>query len=267
MDGLLQDVRYALRTLRKTPAFLTITVLTLALGIGANLAIFTVVNTVLLQPLPFREPDRLVRVFDDMRGAGAKNVGMSVPELLDVQNAGVFEQISAIVPVSTALSGGDRVERIQLLGTSPNYFELLGAKPALGRIYTQSEWVPGFLDGVVISNGLWQRQFGSDPNVIGRRVRVDEDAYTIVGVMPPEFRHPGNTLGGDVDIWAATGWVGDPFPSPPQRARRSLPGALGRLETGHHARADAAAARCARDFIAADIPHRLSAAAGLVAPC
>src|SRR5579862_4124114 len=135
MDGLLQDVRYAVRTLKKSPAFVTITVLTLALGIGANLAIFAVVNAVLLQPLPFHEPDRLVRVFDDLGGAGAKNVGMSVPELQDVQRSGVFEQISALFPGSTALSGGDRVERIELLGTSPNYFELLGAAPALGRIY------------------------------------------------------------------------------------------------------------------------------------
>ncbi len=232
MDGLLQDLRYALRTLRKSPAFLTITVLTLALGIGANLAIFAVVNAVLLQPLPFREPERIVRVFDDMRGAGARDVGMSVPELQDLENSGVFEQISVLFPGSTALSGGDRVERIELLGTSPSYFELLGATPALGRIYTQSEWVPGFLDGVVISDGLWKRQFGSDPHIIGRRVRVDEDAYTVVGVMTPGFRHPGNTLGGDVDIWAATGFAGDPFPSPPQRGRRFLPGALGRLKPG-----------------------------------
>ena len=134
MDGLLQDLRYALRTLRKSPAFLTITVLTLALGIGANLAIFTVVNAVLLQPLPFREPERIVRVFDDLRGAGAKNVGMSVPELYDLsERSGVFEQISATFPSSGGLSGGDRVERIELIGTSPNYFELLGARPALGR--------------------------------------------------------------------------------------------------------------------------------------
>ena len=232
MDGLLQDFRYALRTLGKSPGFVAITVLTLALGIGANLAIFAVVNAVLLQPLPFHDPDRIVRVFDDMRGAGARDVGMSVPELQDLERSGVFEQISVLFPGSTALSGGDRVERIELLGTSPNYFELLGATPALGRIYTQSEWVPGFLDGVVISDGLWKRQFGSDPHIIGRRVRVDEDGYTIVGVMPPGFRHPGNTLGGDVDIWAATGFSGDPFPSPPQRGRRFLPGALGRLKPG-----------------------------------
>jgi len=233
MDGLLQDLRYALRTLRKSPAFVTITVLTLALGIGANLAIFTIVNAVLLQPLPFREPDRIVRVFDDLRTAGAKNVGMSVPELYDLdERSGVFEQISAIFPSSGALSGDDKVERILLIGTSPNYFELLGAKPALGRTYTQAEWVPGFLDGVVISDGLWKRQFGSDPHIIGRRVRVDEDPYTIIGVMPPDFRHPANTDFGEIEMWTAAGFTGDPWASPPQRGVRSFPGALGRLKPG-----------------------------------
>jgi predicted permease len=233
MGGLLQDVRYALRSLRKSPAFVTITVLTLALGIGANLAIFTVVNAVLLQSLPFREPERLVRVFDDLGRAGAKNVGMSVPELYDLaERSGVFEQISAIYPSSGALSADDRVERILLIGTSPNYFELLGATPALGRIYTQSEWVPGFLDGVVISDGLWKRQFGSDPHIIGRRVRADEDPYTIIGVMPPDFRHPANTEFGEIEMWTAAGFTGDPWPSPPQRGARSLPGALGRLKPG-----------------------------------
>ncbi len=233
MDGFLQDVRYALRTLRNSPAFVTITVLTLALGIGANLAILAVVNAVLLHPLPFREPERLVRVFDDLKRAGAKNVGMSVPELYDLaERAGVFEQVSAIFPSSGALSGDDRVERILLIGTSPNYFELLGATPALGRTYTQSEWVPGFLDGIVISDALWRRQFGSDPHIIGRRVRVDEDPYTIIGVMPPDFRHPANTDFGDIEMWTAAGFTGDPWPSPPQRAARSLPGALGRLKSG-----------------------------------
>jgi putative ABC transport system permease protein len=112
MDALLQDVRYALRTLRHSRAFLTITVLTLALGIGANLAIFAVVNAVLLQPLPFPEPDRLVRVFDDLGGAGARNAGMSVPELQDLQRSGIFEQVTALYASSSALSGGDKVERI-----------------------------------------------------------------------------------------------------------------------------------------------------------
>jgi len=232
MDGLLQDLRYAVRTLRKSPAFVTISVLTLALGIGANLAIFTVVNAVVLRPLPFPEPDRIVRVYDDLDRAGAKDVGMSVPELQDLEGSGVFEHISVVFPVSAGLSGGDRVERIAALGTSPSYFDVLGATPELGRTYTQAEWVPGFLDGTVISDGLWKRQFGSDPHIIGRQIRVDEDAYTIIGVMPPDFRHPGKTEGGDVDIWFATGFAGDPFPSPPQRGRRFLPGALARLKPG-----------------------------------
>src|SRR5438045_4248982 len=127
MDGLLQNLRYALRTLRKSPAFATITVLTLALGIGANLAIFAVVNAVLLQPLPFREPERIVRVFDDLRGAGAKNVGMSVPELYDLsERSGVFEQISALFPSSGGLWSGGRVERVELVGTSAKYFGVIG---------------------------------------------------------------------------------------------------------------------------------------------
>jgi predicted permease len=231
MGDLIQDLRYAWRVLSKSPV-LTIAVVTQALGIGANVAIFTLVNSVVLQPLPFREPDRLVRIFDDLGGRGAKNVGISVPELEDLRDrSGVFEQVSAIFPISTALSGGDRVERIELLGTHPSYFEILGAKAALGRVYSQADWVPGFVDGVVISDGLWKREFGSDPRVIGRRIRVDEDGYTIIGVMPPDFRHPGETFAGeDVDLWAAAGFRGDPFPAVPIRARRYLPGAMGRLK-------------------------------------
>jgi predicted permease len=254
MSLVIQDLRYAVRTLSMSPAFLAGAVLTLALGIGANVAIFTLVNAVLLRPLPFREPARLVRVFDDLSGAGAKDVGMSVPELEDLrERSGVFEQIGAIFPVSTALSGGDRVERIEMLGTSPNYFETLGATAALGRVYGQSDWVPGFVDGVVISDGLWKRQFGGDPHVIGRRIRVDEDGYTIIGVMPPEFRHPGQTLNGDVEFWAATGFVAAPFPAPPIRGFRFIPGAMGRLKPGltleqAQQRLDAMAARLQQSY-------------------
>jgi predicted permease len=254
MQILLQDLVYAARTLRKTPGFLTVAVLTLALGIGANLAIFTLVDAVLLQPLPFHDPDRLVRVFDDLNGAGAKDVGLSVPELEDLRDrSGAFEQISVIYPISVALSGGDRVERLEMLGTSPNYFEMLGAKAALGHTYVQADWQPGFLDGVIISDGLWKRQFGGDPHVIGRRIRADEDGYTIVGVMPPDFRHPGPTLNGDVELWAACGLVAAPFPSPPVRASRNLPGAIGRLKRGvtlqaAQSRLDAMSARLTQSF-------------------
>jgi predicted permease len=227
------DVRYACRSLWKTPGFSAIAVLTLALGIGANIAIFTVVNAVLLQPLPFEQPERLVRVLDDLTGAGAKDVGMSVPEMEDLHDrSGVFDDISAIWPVSTALSGGDHAERIEMLGTSFDYFQILGAHAALGRVYGPRDAVPGFTEAVVISDGLWKRQFGRDPRIVGRRIRVDEDGYTIVGVMPPDFRHPGRTLAGDVELWAAAGFTANPFPTPPVRAQRMLPGAIARLKPG-----------------------------------
>ena len=231
MENLIADLRYAARTLVKTPAFLLISVLTLALGIGGNIAIFTLVQAVLLQPLPFPQPERLVRIFDNR--AGARDVGMSVPEFEDLrQHSDIFEQISVIFPVPTALTGGERVERVEMLGTSPSYFDMLRAKPALGRAYTQADWVPGVVDGVVISDALWKRQFGGDPNVIGKRIRLDEDGYTIIGVMPPDFRHPGKGLSGDVEVWTAAGFVALPYPVPPVRGLRFIPGAIGRLKAG-----------------------------------
>jgi putative ABC transport system permease protein len=231
MENLMADLRYAVRTLLKTPAFLLVSVLTLALGIGGNIAIFTLVQAVLLQPLPFPQPERLVRIFDNR--AGARDVGMSVPEFEDLrQHSDIFEQISVIFPAPTALTGGERVERVELLGTSPSYFDMLRAKPALGRAYTRADWVPGVVDGVVISDALWKRQFGGDPNVIGKRIRLDEDGYTIIGVMPPDFRHPGKGLSGDVEIWSAAGFVALPYPVPPNRGLRFIPGAIGRLKPG-----------------------------------
>ena len=231
MENLIADLRYAARTLVKTPAFLLVSVMTLALGIGGNIAIFTLVQAVLLQPLPFPQPERLVRIFDNR--AGARDVGMSVPEFEDLrQHSDIFEQISVIFPAPTALTGGERVERIEMLATSPSYFDMLRAKPALGHTYTQADWVPGFLDPVVISDALWKRQFGGDPNVIGKRIRLDEDGYTITGVMPPDFRHPGKGLSGDVEIWVAAGYIALPFPVPPIPSARFLPGAMGRLKSG-----------------------------------
>jgi hypothetical protein len=227
------DLRYACRSLLKTPGFSAVAVLTLALGIGANIAIFTVVNAVLLRPLPFQHPERLVRVLDDLNGVGAVDVGMSEPEFEDLRHSSdVFEDISVIWPGSTALSGGDHTERIEMLVTSSDYFQVLGAQPALGRVYGPRDAQPGFTESVVISDGLWKRQFGGDPRILGRRIRVDEDGYTIVGVMPPDFRHPGQTLTGDVEFWAACGFAADPLPSPPVRSQRLLPGAIARLKPG-----------------------------------
>ena len=233
MVSVVQDLRYALRMLLKSPGFTSVAVLTLALGIGANVATFSVVFAILLRPLPFPHPEQLVRVFDDLRGPNDQDVGMSAPELWDLQDrSGVFQEISAVAPSNSAVGGGDRTVRAESLITSPDYFALLGVRPQLGRVYTPQDAVSGFLEPVVISDGFWRRNYGSDPKIIGRKMRLDNDLYMIVGVMPPGFRHPGRTLNTDVEVWVATGFNGLPFPVPPVRAQRFIPGAIGRLKPG-----------------------------------
>ncbi len=233
MFTIIQDLRYAVRMLVKSPGFTIVAILTLALGLGANVATFSVVYGVLLRPLPFPHPDQLVRVYDDLRGPNEQDVGMSAPELWDLQDrSGVFQEISAVAPSHSAVGGGDGMVRAESLVTSPDYFTLLGAQPELGRVYTERDAVPGFLEPVVISDGFWKRNYGSDPNILGRQMRLDGDLYKIVGVMPRGFRHPGPTLDTDVEVWLATGLSGAPFPVPAVRAQRFLPAAIGRLKPG-----------------------------------
>jgi predicted permease len=227
------NLRYAARRLRRSPGFTAVAILTLALGIGANVAAFTVVRAVLLNPLPYPHPEQLVRVFDDLRGSNSRDVGMSAPELWDLRDrSGIFQDLSAVWPTDADLTGADQPERIELLGTSTDYFRMLAARPQLGRLYNENDERPGFIDGVVLSDGFWRRTFGGDPNAIGKQVRLDSDLYTIIGVMPPEFRHPGRSLASEVDAWTAAGFNALPFPAPAQRSQRMLPGAMGRLKPG-----------------------------------
>ncbi len=269
MLSVVQDLRYALRMLLKSPAFSIVAVLTLALGIGANVATFSVVYAVLLRPLPFAHPEQLVRVFDDLRGPNQQDVGMSAPELWDLQQrSNVFQDISAVAPGNSAIAGGERTVRAECLITSPGYFALLRAKPQLGRVYTQQDSVPGFMEPAVISYGFWRRNYGSDPNIVGRKMRLDRDPYTIVGVMPPGFRHPGRTLDTDVEVWIAAGFNALPFPVPAVRSQRMLPGAIGRLKSGlsvaqAQARLDAYISQLSRQY-PADYPATSSWAVRLV---
>jgi predicted permease len=257
MVSFFQDLRYAARTLLKSPGFTTVAVVTLALGIGANVAIFSVVYGVLLRPLPFAHPEQLVRIFDDLAGPNTQDVGMSAPELWDLEErSGVFQEVSAVAPSNSAVGGGERTVRAEGLITSPDYFELLGTKPELGRAFTRQDSVPGFLEPVVISDGFWRRNYGSDPNIIGRKMSLDRDLYTIVGVMPPGFRHPGRTLNTDVEVWLATGFNGQPFPVPADRTLRLIPAAIGRLKPGltvaqAQSQLDAYVAQLAREYPAA----------------
>ena len=233
MDSFLRDIRFAWRMLVKSTGFTLVAIITLALGIGANVATFSIVYAVLLRPLPFPQQEELVRVFDDLRGSNVQNIGMSVPELWDFQQrSGVFEDISVVWPISADLTGGDHPERIEVLATSPNYFTLLGAHPRIGRTFTQQDSVPGFIDGVILSDGFWRREFGADPHILGKHVRLDNDPYTVLGVMAPDFRHPGRTLETDVDAWIAAGYDANPFPHPAKREIRMIPGAIARLKPG-----------------------------------
>ena len=228
-----QDLRYALRMLLKSPGFTIVAILTLALGIGANVATFSVGYAVLLRPLPYPQPEQLVRVFDDLRSSNVKNVGMSAPELWDLQDrSGVFQELSAVWPIDSDIAGGDRPVRAETLAVSPGYFTMLGIKPQLGRVFTRQDSVPGFIEAVVISDGFWRRNYGADPQIIGRTMRLDNDLYQIIGVMPAGFRHPGRTLQTDVEVWCAAGYNAPPFPVPAVRAARFIPGAIGRLKPG-----------------------------------
>src|SRR3954464_15510207 len=167
MHSLFRDLRHGLRRVVAAPGFTAIAILTLALGIGANVAIFTVVNAVLIRPLPFPNPDRLVRVAADARATNGRNIGLSQPELDDLRDrAGIFEGVTALWPVSASFVGGQLPERIEVMVTSANYFQLLGAAPQLGRVYGPDDAVPGLSDAVVISDGLWRLQRGGQLQVV-----------------------------------------------------------------------------------------------------
>src|SRR5690242_2901740 len=201
-----QDVRYGLRMLVKKPTLTIVAVLTLALGVGANTAIFSIVNAVLLRSLPYPDPDRLVRVFFNEPGVGLRDVRFSKPELDDLQTrAGVFEDVTPIFEGSENVTGAGQPERVEGVNGSFSYFSMLGVPPQLGRLFGPQDFAPGFASEVVISDGLWHRTYGADPNVVGRILWLDNDPMTIIGVLPGGFRHPGPTISGDAEVFAAGG--------------------------------------------------------------
>ncbi len=230
--SLWKDVQFSFRTMWKSPRITIAVLATLVLGIGANTAIFSIVNATLLKPLPFRDPGQLVELSADLRKLGARNVGFSVPELDDLRDrAGIFTAVSVVWPTTANLTGGDHPDRLDALGVSPNYFSILGANPQLGRLIDSRDTANGFAEAVVISDALWHKEFGGARSVIGRRVRLDNDLYTIVGVLPPPFHHPSTPGLHPVDMWFTAGFRAEPFPAP-QRSLRFLPGIIARLKPG-----------------------------------
>ena len=232
-DHIRQDLRYAVRLMVNAPGFTIITVLIMALGIGATTAIFSVVDATLLAPLPYPHSDRLVSLEDDFSTLGAFDVGLSQPEWLDLQRSGIFDDVSPTWFDENNLTGGSRPERVRILIVAPNYFELLGVKPQLGRTFDPRDDSPGILPEVVISDGAWKRIFGGDPHVVGRSIRMDTDLYQIIGVMPPGFDAPGRVAEErNIDIWPATSFYGPPMVLQPPRKGRNLPTAIARVAAG-----------------------------------
>jgi len=200
LDSSLQDLRVALRGLRRSPGFTAVAVFTLALGIGGTTAIFSVLNSVLLRPLPYPAPERLVQMVETNperaaeRGLPTADWPVSAHNYRDYRELNtVFEDMGWASPASRVnLTGGDRPQRIVAVSTSASLFSTLGVEPLLGRTWLPSE--DGFaFEGpraAILSHGLWVREFGADPAVLGRTITVDEWPHTVVGIMPPHFDIP-----------------------------------------------------------------------------
>src|SRR6266404_960161 len=185
METLLRDIRYGIRSLSKRPGFTAIALLALALGIGANTAIFSLVNAVLLQPLPFAEPNRLVWVWGNISNGGNR-ASVSPLDFLDYRKQNTtFEEFAASfgIPLPVNLTGNGEPERLTAAGVTGNYFQALGAKPAFGRTFLIENESTGQDQVAVLSYGLWQKRFGGDPAILNKTITLDGKACAVMGVM------------------------------------------------------------------------------------
>ena len=186
MTTLIEDVRYGLRMLAKNPGFTAVALLTLALGIGANTAVFSIVNGVLLSPLSFPDPDKLVVLFESK--PNFKEGSISYPNFLDWQRENhAFSSIAAYRPDSFSLTDAGEGEQVRGQMVSAGFFSVLGVKPSIGRMFTAEEDQLGAGRVVLISSGFWKRKLGSDPDILGRRIVLDGEGYTVIGVVPASF--------------------------------------------------------------------------------
>ncbi len=250
----MSNLRGAVRMLRNQPTVSAIAVLTLALGIGANTAIFSVVDSVLLRPLPYHEPAQLITLQNTFRD---RRVGLSPFDIEDFrEQSGVFQDLAGVLTFNGNLTGGDQPERVQAVGTYANYFEIMGVAPLIGRTYRGDEQRKGWNELVVLSYGIWQRRFGGSTDVIGKTVRIDDDAYTVIGVMPPGFNHPDARVTSNVDMWLPSGFAAEPFPDAKREIR--FLDAIGRLKPG----VDIAQAQTAVKTVAERLKAQYAAAYG-----
>ncbi len=232
IENLLFDLRYAVRMLLRSPGFSFIVIATMALGVGATTAIYSVIDATLLHPLPYPNPSELIRVQDNLPGIGAQDVGVSIPEWRDLESSGIFQSVAIANRhgANANLTGGSQPERLGFKAVTPNYFAVLGVDAQLGRTFDPRDATPGYNLEAVISDGLWRREFGADPRIIGKSLRLDNDVYQVVGVMPRGFRDQGSTSEEqNVELWLGAGFTGLPFVSP-QRDLRLNRAVIARLK-------------------------------------
>jgi putative ABC transport system permease protein len=234
IENLLFDLRYAVRMLVRSPGFSFIAIATMALGIGATTAIYSVMDATLLHPLPYPHPSELVRVVDDLPGVGAQGVGISVPEWRDLESSGIFQSAAITgTGANVNLTGSAQPLRLSFKQVTPNYFAVLGVDAQLGRTFDPHDATPGYNLEVVLSDGLWRREFGADPHVLGKALRLDNDVYHVVGVMPRGFRDQGSTSDEqNVELWLGAGFAGVPFPPPQRDSRLRSRAVIARLKPG-----------------------------------
>jgi predicted permease len=239
IESFLQDVHYGLRQLRRSPGFTAVAVLTLALGVGANTAIFSVVNAVLLRPLPYPEPERIVRIALVYKGQlGMTEFSAKQFEFWRNHND-PFQFLTATVDVGFNLAGASTPERVRALRVSTEYFHVFGVQPALGRDFLAEEGRIGGPNVAILSHGLWVRDFGADPKVIGRTVALDGVPFTVIGVMPSGFQAVS-----PVDLWTTIGQVANSM------GRGENYEVIGRLKPGvSRKQADSYLATLARPYL------------------
>jgi hypothetical protein len=189
-DDFLQDLRYAARSLRRAPAFAAIAIVTLALGIGANTAMFSVLNTYLFRPLPYAQPERLVQVY--RTSIHSDSWPHSAANFIDlrVRNDVFTEMVTFSGTTPVLIRDGRPAERLQGLLVSGNFFAALGVPPTLGRVFSDEEDQPGANNVIVLSERAWRNRFGTDPTLIGRSLQLDGQSVQVIGVMPAAFEHP-----------------------------------------------------------------------------
>ena len=232
IENLLFDLKYAVRMLLRSPGFAFIAIATMALGVGATTAIYSVIDATLLHPLPYPHASELVRIEANLPGVGAHDIGLSIPELKDLQNSGVFQYVSLSFFGTNNLTGSSQPTSIASKSVSPTYFAVLGVEAQLGRTFDPQDQTPGFNNELVISDGLWKSAFGGDPHILGKTLRVDNDPAQVVGVMPASFHDQGqNSDERGTDLWAAAGFADDPAPKPTRSIRLPFE-TIARLQPG-----------------------------------